>query len=83
MKSLLTILLLFTLAFNISASEEVELQEANIDLSDTDSLQRGAQHFVTYCLGCHSAKHIRYLRFALDSLLETNGVCHHVIQLDC
>jgi len=56
MKSLVTILLLFTLVFNVSASEEVELQEANIDLSDTDSLQRGAQHFVTYCLGCHSAE---------------------------
>ena len=32
MKSLVTILLLFTLVFNVSASEEVELQEAKNSL---------------------------------------------------
>jgi ubiquinol-cytochrome c reductase cytochrome c1 subunit len=48
------------------ANEEIELQSAKIDLSDNESLQRGAKHFVTYCLGCHSAKHIRYLRIAND-----------------
>ena len=66
MKNLITLLLLLTLSFGVVASEAVELQEANIDLSDNESLQRGAQHFVTYCLGCHSAKHMRYLRFAVD-----------------
>ncbi|MFA6164639.1 MAG: cytochrome c1 [Methylobacter sp.] len=44
----------------------MELEEADIDLTDNASLQRGAKHFVTYCLGCHSVKHIRYLRIALD-----------------
>jgi ubiquinol-cytochrome c reductase cytochrome c1 subunit len=63
---LLFLLLLLNLSFGVVASEEVELQEANIDLSDNESLQRGAQHFVTYCLGCHSAKHMRYLRIAID-----------------
>ena len=66
MKNLIALLLLLTLSFGVVASEAVELQEADVDLSDNDSLQRGAQHFVTYCLGCHSAKHMRYLRFALD-----------------
>ena len=65
MKNLIALLLLLTLSFGVVASEGIKLQEANIDLSDNDSLQRGAQHFVTYCLGCHSAKHIRYLRIAL------------------
>ena len=65
-KLLLLFLLLLSLSFGVVASEEVELQEANIDLSDNESLQRGAQHFVTYCLGCHSAKHMRYLRIAID-----------------
>ena len=65
MKKLLIILLL-TLSFDAIANEEIELQSANIDLSDNESLQRGAKHFVTYCLGCHSAKHIRYLRIAND-----------------
>ncbi|MEY3287813.1 MAG: hypothetical protein RLZZ419_55, partial [Pseudomonadota bacterium] len=66
MKKLITLLLLLTLSFGVAASEAIELQEADVDLSDNESLQRGAQHFVTYCLGCHSAKHMRYLRFALD-----------------
>lgn len=65
MKKLLIILLL-TLSFGAIANEEIELQSAKIDLSDNESLQRGAKHFVTYCLGCHSAKHIRYLRIAID-----------------
>ncbi len=66
MKNLITLLLLLTLSFGVAASEAIDLQEADVDLSDNESLQRGAQHFVTYCLGCHSAKHMRYLRFALD-----------------
>ncbi|MCX7083085.1 MAG: cytochrome c1 [Methylococcales bacterium] len=65
MKKLIIILLL-TLSFGVIANEEIELQSAKIDLSDNESLQRGAKNFVTYCLGCHSAKHIRYLRIAND-----------------
>jgi ubiquinol-cytochrome c reductase cytochrome c1 subunit len=66
MKRLITLFLLVTLSFCGYASEDIELQEANVDLSDTESLERGAKHFVTYCLGCHSIKHIRYQRMALD-----------------
>ncbi len=66
MKKLLTLLIFLTLSFGAYASEGVALQDANIDLTDNASLQRGAKHFVTYCLGCHSIKHIRYLRIALD-----------------
>jgi len=47
---------------------------ANIDLSDNTSLKRGAEHYVTYCLGCHSAKHIRYLRIAEDFELNQDIV---------
>ena len=59
-------MLLLTLSFAAIANEEIELQSARIDLSNNESLQRGAKNFVTYCLGCHSAKHIRYLRIAND-----------------
>jgi ubiquinol-cytochrome c reductase cytochrome c1 subunit len=62
----LIIMLLLTLSFGAIANEEIELQSARIDLSNNESLQRGAKNFVTYCLGCHSAKHIRYLRIAND-----------------
>jgi ubiquinol-cytochrome c reductase cytochrome c1 subunit len=66
MKKLLNTLLILMLPLGALASGSVQLQEADIDLTDNASLQRGAKHFVTYCLGCHSAKHIRYLRIALD-----------------
>jgi len=74
MKNLIALILLLTLSFGGAASEAIELQEADIDLSDNESLQRGAQHFVTYCLGCHSAKHMRYLRFALDAEVDQKKV---------
>jgi ubiquinol-cytochrome c reductase cytochrome c1 subunit len=66
MKKLNTLLLLLTLSLGAHASKSVHLQDADIDLADNASLLRGAHHFVTYCLGCHSAKQIRYLRIALD-----------------
>jgi ubiquinol-cytochrome c reductase cytochrome c1 subunit len=73
MKKLLS-LLLFSLSLNVFASGGVDLQSADIDLSDKISLQRGAKHFVTYCLGCHSAKQIRYLRVANDLGLDEKHV---------
>ena len=60
------ILILLLLPLSVFASEGVSLQDADIDLSDKASLQRGAKTFVTYCLGCHSIKHIRYKRIAID-----------------
>jgi ubiquinol-cytochrome c reductase cytochrome c1 subunit len=66
MKNLTALLLLLSLSFGVVAAEGIELQEANNHVNDNASLQRGAKHFVTYCLGCHSIKHIRYLRIALD-----------------
>jgi ubiquinol-cytochrome c reductase cytochrome c1 subunit len=54
------------LAFPISApaSESVKLDRLPADVSPNDpaSLQRGAQVFVNYCLGCHSANYMRYNR---------------------
>lgn len=70
MKKLITLFLFLTLSFGAYASEDVKLQDADIDLTDNASLQRGAKHFVTYCLGCHSIKHIRYLRIALDTDMD-------------
>ncbi len=64
MKSLARIFLLLLLPFAAMASGGMPLQEASIDLTDNASLRRGAKHYVTYCLGCHSAQHIRYLNIA-------------------
>lgn len=46
--------------------EQAEFERANTNLKDTASLQRGAKLFVNYCLGCHSARHMRYTRLAQD-----------------
>lgn len=44
----------------------VPLEDADIDLTDQASLQRGAKYYVNYCMGCHSLKYMRYNRMAQD-----------------
>jgi ubiquinol-cytochrome c reductase cytochrome c1 subunit len=72
------ILLLLLLPLSVFASGSIHLQEADIDLSDNASLERGAKTFVTYCLGCHSAKHIRYKRIAIDLKISDEEVLKEI-----
>ena len=51
------------------AAEGFRLDPANTDVSNLASLQRGARNFVNYCLGCHSAKYMRYSQLAEDLAL--------------
>ena len=39
---------------------------AGNEVSNTDSLQRGARNFMNYCASCHSMKYLRYSRMAKD-----------------
>ncbi len=73
MKKNLSIILLL-LSFNVFASGGVDLQDADVDVSDSESVLRGAKNYVDYCLGCHSAKHIRYKRIAIDLGIEESKV---------
>lgn len=50
----------------VMAQSEPELDAARNNVANTPSLQRGAKYFVNYCLGCHSAKYVRYNRLAED-----------------
>jgi len=52
-----------------AASTGWPLQEAGTDVGSLASLQRGARNFVNYCLGCHSAKYMRYSQLAQDLAL--------------
>ncbi len=79
-KVLYTLLLLLPLSVSASGGS-VKLESADIDLSDSASLERGAKHYVTYCLGCHSAKHIRYKRIALDLDLDESEILKNVAPL--
>jgi ubiquinol-cytochrome c reductase cytochrome b subunit len=61
-------------AFNCGA---VPCDHMEPDLTDKESLQRGAKYFVNYCMGCHSAKYSRFERVADDldiphDLMEKN-----------
>jgi ubiquinol-cytochrome c reductase cytochrome c1 subunit len=49
-------------AIGWATESAVILQPAPIDTQDAESLQRGAQTFVNYCLSCHSAQAMRYNR---------------------
>jgi len=80
-KHLFAVLLLAP-ALALAAGAGVKLDRAPIDENDQASLQRGARHFVNYCLNCHSASYMRYNRLRdigltdqqiLDNLVFTGG----------
>lgn len=55
------------------------LQMAHNDVSNIASLQRGARNFVNYCLGCHSAKYVRYNRLGKDLGLSDAQVMQNLM----
>ena len=78
MKKIIHILLLLLPLGALAAGGGVSLQRADIDLSDFESIQKGAKHYVTYCLGCHSAKHMRYKRIAIDLEIDEGVVLDEI-----
>jgi ubiquinol-cytochrome c reductase cytochrome c1 subunit len=44
---------------------------AGNEVTNTDSLQRGARNFNNYCSACHSLKYLRYSRMAKDLKIPT------------
>lgn len=68
MKSILLSLLLLPV---LALANEAEITvKAPVDLSNHESLQRGARTFVNYCLNCHSANYMRYNRLQDIGLSE-------------
>ena len=66
MKKLLQSCLLLLMPLGVFASAGMELESADIDLTDKVSLENGAHLYVQYCLGCHSTKYIRYINLSDD-----------------
>ncbi|QIZ83474.1 cytochrome c1 [Bermanella marisrubri] len=67
MKQLIAIIFAILPAFAFAAGGgNVKLDDMPVDLEDKASLQRGAQLFTNYCMGCHSTKFARYNRVARD-----------------
>jgi len=63
----LTILPLKVVAAESShACGAIDCDEIAVDARDKPSLQRGAQLYMNYCMGCHSLQYSRYNRVAQD-----------------
>jgi len=61
------------------AQHEAVLDAAGNDVADTASLQRGAKYFVNYCLGCHSARYVRYNRLGEDLQLSQDQLVSNLM----
>lgn len=62
-RSLFFSILILFFSGNVSASEQVVLDQVTINVHNKPSLQRGAKIFVNNCLGCHTLKYQRYSKF--------------------
>jgi ubiquinol-cytochrome c reductase cytochrome c1 subunit len=60
-----TVVALFA-GINVFSASGVSLEHAGNDVSDVNSLQRGARNYMNYCAGCHSAKYVRFNNIADD-----------------
>lgn len=61
-----SLLLVLPFSANSAGGAGVQLEKANNNLRDQDSLQRGAILFSENCIACHSVKYMRYNRIARD-----------------
>ncbi|MGH8183334.1 MAG: cytochrome c1 [Rhodanobacteraceae bacterium] len=68
MRTLTALLLALVVTLAVSpaafAEEGGSYPDANINVHDQASLQRGARLFMNYCVGCHSLKYLRYSQMA-------------------
>jgi ubiquinol-cytochrome c reductase cytochrome c1 subunit len=77
--AVISFILAVGLAGGAAAQHESELDAANNNIANTASLQRGAKYFVNYCLGCHSAKYVRYNRLGEDLQLSDQQVIDNLM----
>jgi ubiquinol-cytochrome c reductase cytochrome c1 subunit len=77
--ALLLLSFLITPMAVFAMAEGPALQEANIDLKDKASLQRGAKYFANYCMGCHTLQYMRYNRMAADLDIPEDELTQNLI----
>jgi ubiquinol-cytochrome c reductase cytochrome c1 subunit len=79
-KQLFVLLLALAPAWVFAAGGQgIHLDKANIDPTNTQSLQRGARLFVNYCLSCHSASLMRYERMGKDLGIDEELVSENLM----
>jgi ubiquinol-cytochrome c reductase cytochrome c1 subunit len=65
-------------SFSAFASGDAATEQSGVDLDDRASMQRGAQLYMNYCVGCHSLKYMRYSRIAEDLGLTEEQVMNNL-----
>ena len=78
-KYLAIVMLALAPAWVSAAGSGVPLDQANIDPTNVQSLQRGARTFVNYCLSCHSASLMRYERMGKDLGIDEKLVSENLM----
>lgn len=79
MKTIVTLIALLALPTMGMSSSGGTLYQADVNLDNTASLQRGAKIFVNYCMGCHSAAFMRYNRMGKDLGLTDDMLTENLI----
>ena len=79
LKRLFIVLLLSVPMVGMASSGGTSMKTADVDVSNTPSLQRGARNFMNYCSGCHSAKYVRFNRLAEDLGLTESQVLDNLM----
>lgn len=80
MKRLLIALFTVIPALALASSGGVHLDQANNDLTDKESLKRGFDSYVNYCLGCHQLQYQRYNRTFEDlGISEEEGAAKYLL----
>jgi ubiquinol-cytochrome c reductase cytochrome c1 subunit len=77
--ALLAALLAFSVAAVASEAAHDVVEPARNDITNVASLQRGARNFVNYCMGCHSARYVRYGRLGQDLGLSEQQVIDNLM----
>ena len=67
--------------YAMAAGNLMPFGQINVDVGNIATLQRGARNYVNYCMGCHSAKYVRYNRLAQDLAITEDQLINNLMFL--
>ena len=79
MKKFILALLALLPVLAVASGGGVHLDHAGNDLTDKESLKRGFESYINYCLGCHQLQYQRYNRTFTDlGIEEADGIANYM-----
>lgn len=79
MKKFIIALLAIMPMLAVAAGPKMDLDAANNDLADKESLKKGFESYINYCLGCHQLQYQRYNRtFADLGISDEEGIAKYM-----